>query len=417
MFLILNKIDLVRKSETAADRRLPDRGRLSRKLCRVSRRHGRERRSSREGDRRAPAGREASLSRRFPDRPARAFFAAEIVREKSSSSPTRKSRFRARVVIDRFEEVAGDEAAPASYLHDRGRARVAEADRRRQGRRHDQEDRHRRPRRARTLLYLARVPGPSRPRQVRVARRRQGCSPSSAWTKIVERRASQPSHARYATEALILRTYKLGESDRIVVFLTRDRGKKRGVAKNARQSRRRFGGGLEPMTIGRVVYVERSAAISCSELRRAGEIAALPPSAATPRHAWDISPSCSTSAPRKQTRTKGCSDSAYRRLTPLRGGVPGRTARQVISVLAAAAAGGLSTRTRRRRAAREAFLETARTCEAAGSRRNARGPRTLHELETAHRIQLAMSPGRRSLRSTRSAERAGKIGKCRLSIW
>jgi DNA repair protein RecO (recombination protein O) len=61
----------------------------------------------------------------------------------------------------------------------------------------------------------------------------------------------------HTTEALILRTYKLGESDRIVVFLTRDRGKKRGVAKNARQSRRRFGGALEPMTYGRVGYVER----------------------------------------------------------------------------------------------------------------------------------------------------------------
>jgi len=61
----------------------------------------------------------------------------------------------------------------------------------------------------------------------------------------------------YTTEALILRTYKLGESDRIVVFLTRDRGKKRGVAKNARQSRRRFGGALEPLTYGRVGYLER----------------------------------------------------------------------------------------------------------------------------------------------------------------
>ena len=61
----------------------------------------------------------------------------------------------------------------------------------------------------------------------------------------------------YTTEALILRTYPLGESDRIVVFLSRDRGKKRGVAKNARQSRRRFGGALEPMTHGRVGYVER----------------------------------------------------------------------------------------------------------------------------------------------------------------
>lgn len=61
----------------------------------------------------------------------------------------------------------------------------------------------------------------------------------------------------YTADALILRTYKLGESDRIVVFLTRDRGKKRGVAKNARQSRRRFGGALEPLTCGRVGYFER----------------------------------------------------------------------------------------------------------------------------------------------------------------
>jgi DNA repair protein RecO (recombination protein O) len=61
----------------------------------------------------------------------------------------------------------------------------------------------------------------------------------------------------YTTDALILRTYKLGESDRIVVFLTRDRGKRRGVAKNARQSRRRFGGALEPLTCGRLAYFER----------------------------------------------------------------------------------------------------------------------------------------------------------------
>ncbi len=61
----------------------------------------------------------------------------------------------------------------------------------------------------------------------------------------------------FTADALILRTYRLGEADRIVVFLTRDRGKKRGVAKNARQSRRRFGGALEPMTCGRVGYLEK----------------------------------------------------------------------------------------------------------------------------------------------------------------
>ena len=61
----------------------------------------------------------------------------------------------------------------------------------------------------------------------------------------------------FTADALVLRTYPLGEADRIVVFLTRDRGKKRGVAKNARRSRRRFGGALEPLTEVRVAYVER----------------------------------------------------------------------------------------------------------------------------------------------------------------
>lgn len=61
----------------------------------------------------------------------------------------------------------------------------------------------------------------------------------------------------YRSEALVLRTYKLGEADRIVVFLTRDRGKKRGVAKGARRPRSRFVGALEPLTRGDVQYYER----------------------------------------------------------------------------------------------------------------------------------------------------------------
>jgi DNA repair protein RecO (recombination protein O) len=61
----------------------------------------------------------------------------------------------------------------------------------------------------------------------------------------------------YTSEALILRTYKLGEADRIVVFLTRDRGKKRGVAKGARRARSRYMGALEPMTRAGVAYYER----------------------------------------------------------------------------------------------------------------------------------------------------------------
>ena len=61
----------------------------------------------------------------------------------------------------------------------------------------------------------------------------------------------------FTADALVLRTYKLAEADRIVVFLTRDRGKKRGVAAHARRPRSRFTGALEPLTEVRVAYFER----------------------------------------------------------------------------------------------------------------------------------------------------------------
>ena len=61
----------------------------------------------------------------------------------------------------------------------------------------------------------------------------------------------------YTADALVLRTYKLGEADRIVVFLTRDRGKKRGVAQGARRPRSKFRGALEALTEIRVAYFEK----------------------------------------------------------------------------------------------------------------------------------------------------------------
>ncbi len=61
----------------------------------------------------------------------------------------------------------------------------------------------------------------------------------------------------YTADALVLRTYTLAEADRIVVFLTRDRGKKRGVAPRARRPRSRFSGALEPLTEVRVAYFEK----------------------------------------------------------------------------------------------------------------------------------------------------------------
>jgi len=62
-----------------------------------------------------------------------------------------------------------------------------------------------------------------------------------------------------SADALILGTYPLREKDRIVSFLTRDAGKKRGVARGARGPRNAYAGALEPMTEARILYFERDA--------------------------------------------------------------------------------------------------------------------------------------------------------------
>jgi DNA repair protein RecO (recombination protein O) len=59
--------------------------------------------------------------------------------------------------------------------------------------------------------------------------------------------------ALYRQEAVVLRTYKLGEADRIVVLYTRSRGKVRAVAKGVRRTRSKFGSRLEP---GSVVHLQ-----------------------------------------------------------------------------------------------------------------------------------------------------------------
>ncbi len=52
----------------------------------------------------------------------------------------------------------------------------------------------------------------------------------------------------YRDTGVVLRTYKLRESDRIVVFHTAEHGKVRAVAKGVRKTRSRFGARLEPMS-------------------------------------------------------------------------------------------------------------------------------------------------------------------------
>jgi DNA repair protein RecO (recombination protein O) len=47
---------------------------------------------------------------------------------------------------------------------------------------------------------------------------------------------------------VVLRTYRLGEADRIIVFMTEHHGKVRAVAKGIRRTQSKFGARLEPLT-------------------------------------------------------------------------------------------------------------------------------------------------------------------------
>ena len=59
------------------------------------------------------------------------------------------------------------------------------------------------------------------------------------------------------SDAIILKTYPLGEADRIVAFFSREHGKVRGVANGARKMKNRFGASLEPLTHSRVQFFEK----------------------------------------------------------------------------------------------------------------------------------------------------------------
>ena len=73
--------------------------------------------------------------------------------------------------------------------------------------------------------------------------------------------------ALFTSDALVLRTFKLGETSKIVVLLTRERGKLRAVAKGARGRRPRYQSALEPLSEVRVSLHGRQGA----ELLRIGE--------------------------------------------------------------------------------------------------------------------------------------------------
>lgn len=59
------------------------------------------------------------------------------------------------------------------------------------------------------------------------------------------------------SEAIILKTFPLGEADRLVSFLSRVHGRMRGVAPGARRLKNRFGSALEILSHVRMEFFER----------------------------------------------------------------------------------------------------------------------------------------------------------------
>jgi len=56
--------------------------------------------------------------------------------------------------------------------------------------------------------------------------------------------------------AVVIGSFPLGESDRVVTFFSREFGRIRGVAKAARRLKSRFGGALELFTLGQLVFFD-----------------------------------------------------------------------------------------------------------------------------------------------------------------
>ena len=59
------------------------------------------------------------------------------------------------------------------------------------------------------------------------------------------------------TEAIVLRTYRLGEADKIVSLFTRQMGRVRAVASGAQRTKSRYGGTLESLCYVRLWFYER----------------------------------------------------------------------------------------------------------------------------------------------------------------
>src|SRR5690349_25125588 len=62
----------------------------------------------------------------------------------------------------------------------------------------------------------------------------------------------------YTTEAVVLRSFRLGEADRVLHVYTLDRGRLGAIAKGVRKTKSRFGARLEPLSHVELVLHEGS---------------------------------------------------------------------------------------------------------------------------------------------------------------
>ena len=56
--------------------------------------------------------------------------------------------------------------------------------------------------------------------------------------------------------AVVIGSFALGESDRVVTFFSRQHGKIRGVARAARRIKSKFSGALELLTLGELIFFD-----------------------------------------------------------------------------------------------------------------------------------------------------------------
>ena len=65
-----------------------------------------------------------------------------------------------------------------------------------------------------------------------------------------------PTQGTFKTEAVVLRSIRLGEADRVLHLYTEDRGRIGAVAKGVRKVKSRFGGRLEPLSRVKLILHE-----------------------------------------------------------------------------------------------------------------------------------------------------------------